>query len=116
MGQQPPAESSSPHLVAVEVTSVGPGGGGGVARRRATLSIAVIAVLAAVAAAWLVVGHVHSDPVSARRPVGHVAGRLRLVPDAIGHGCVATGSGRGRPAAPLGWPCAKLPTLAEHRI
>jgi hypothetical protein len=37
------------------------------------------------------------------------------VPYAIGHGCLATGSGRGRPSSPLGWPCAKLPMLAEHR-
>ena len=67
----------------------------------------------------------------------YVAGRWRLVPDAIGymcfrgavppavergfalcveplsHGCDQIGSpGQGRPAPPLGWPCAKLPEIA----
>ena len=67
----------------------------------------------------------------------YVAGRWRLVPDAIGymcfsgavpavveeglHLCVGTlrqscarigTPGQGRPAAPLGWPCAELPKIA----
>jgi hypothetical protein len=67
----------------------------------------------------------------------YAAGRWRLVPDAIGYmcnphampavvaqgldlcvgsvvppGCARIGiPGQGRPAAPLGWPCAKLPSI-----
>ncbi len=67
----------------------------------------------------------------------YAAGRWRLVPDAIGYmcfagavpdaveqglelcvgtigrGCARIGTpGQGRPAAPLGWPCARLPKIA----
>jgi hypothetical protein len=67
----------------------------------------------------------------------YVAGRWRLVPDAIGYmcntdalpaaverrfglcvgnigkGCARLGTpGQGRPAAPLGWPCARLPKIS----
>lgn len=67
----------------------------------------------------------------------YVAGRWRLVPDAIGYmcnrqsvpaavdqafelcvgatspGCARIGTpGQGRPAAELGWPCAKLPNIS----
>jgi hypothetical protein len=67
----------------------------------------------------------------------YVAGRWRLVPDAIGYMCSETAvpavverafelcvgnigqscarigtPGQGRPAAPLGWPCARLPEIA----
>jgi hypothetical protein len=67
----------------------------------------------------------------------YVAGRWRLVPDAVGYmcnresvpaavdrafelcvgtvvpGCARIGTpGQGRPAPPLGWPCAKLPNIS----